>query len=138
MIFTLYIFDKRDHCIFYREWNRTRGRPDNPKEEEQLLSGMLKALKSFSLKTSPADEATVLSYCTSMYKMHYFESGNGLKFVLMTDPKAANMQSELQTIYTDYFVEYLSKNPLYTVGEPINHVLFQQNVDKYIKSLPVF
>ena len=93
-----------------------------------------------------------------MYKLHYFESATGaippecarhmpflivlcpagLKFILTTDPKAPNLLTELETIYSDLYVEYVTKNPLYVVGSAIDILLFQQNVDRFIKSHPAF
>uniref|UniRef100_A0A6B2LPY0 Trafficking protein particle complex subunit n=1 Tax=Arcella intermedia TaxID=1963864 RepID=A0A6B2LPY0_9EUKA len=134
----MYIFDRNDKCIFYREWERSKSRPDNVKEEEQLMVGLLKALKSFVSKTTPTESAVFDNYATSTYKLHYFESGTGIKFVLISDPKTASLGQELREIYRDYYVEYISKNPLYKLGSPINCASFTVAIDKFIKGLTSF
>jgi len=138
MIFTLYIFDRKDQCVYYNEWNRSRPRPENVKGEEKLLAGFLQALKSFVSKTSPFETATFESYTTTTYKLHFFETGTGIKFVLTTDPKTNTLGKELRDMYRDFYVKYVVKNPLYTLGTPITCSAFHMAVDQYIKSLPSF
>lgn len=133
-IYTIYIFDNKDKCIFYHEWNRTRP-VENQKEEEQLIIGLLKAINTFVSKTAPSENSVFQNYTTSTYKLHYFETATGLKFVLCTDPKVQSLQNELRQIYSDYYVEYLSKNPLYQLGTPITCSLFLHSLDSYIKNL---
>ena len=47
----------------------------------------------------------------------------GLKMVLNTDENAKDCREILQAIYANIFVEYVSKNPLYTPGQPFKCVL---------------
>jgi len=135
-IYTFYIFDNKDKCIFYHEWNRTRP-VENQKEEEQLIIGLLKAINTFVSKTAPSESSQFQNYTTSTYKLHYFETATGLKFVLCTDPKTQSLATELRQIYSDYYVEYLSKNPLYQLGTPITCSLFLHSLDSYIKGLKI-
>lgn len=57
MIFALYIFDNKDVCIYSHQWTRTeRARtPENVKEEQKLMIGLLKAINSFVAKTAPSE-----------------------------------------------------------------------------------
>src|SRR5690349_14280670 len=57
------------------------------------------------------------SYSTSTYKLHYFETATGLKFVITTDPKVPSLQQYLSKLYSEIYVEYVTKNPLYKLGE---------------------
>ncbi len=36
------------------------------------------------------------------------------------------------------FVEYVVKNPMHNLGEPIKSELFNEKLDQYVKSLPYF
>lgn len=48
------------------------------------------------------------------------------------------MYLNLQYIYTNLFVEYVAKNPLYPfrTDEPINNPLFAAKLEDYLMSLP--
>ena len=72
---------------------------------------------------------------TSAYRLHYFESASGLRFVLTTDLAATDMREALRHIYSQIYVECLTKNPLYTPGEPITCSLFTQTLERYVSSL---
>ena len=72
---------------------------------------------------------------TSAYKLHYFETASGLRFVLTTDRDGTDMREALRHIYSQIYVEYLTKNPLWHPGESISCALFTQNVERYISTL---
>ena len=38
-------------------------------------------------------------YCTGSYKLNYFETLSGLKFVMLTDNNVGDIQQELREIY---------------------------------------
>ena len=52
------------------------------------------------------------------YRLHYFESASGLRFVLTTDLAATDMREALRHIYSQIYVECLTKNPLYRPESP--------------------
>lgn len=66
--------------------------------------------------------------------MHYFETATGLKFVITTDPKAPSLQSFLSKLYSDIYVEYVTKNPYMKQGEVITCNLFISILEQAIKS----
>ena len=45
------------------------------------------------------------------------------------------MREALRHIYSQIYVENLTKNPLYTPGEPISCPLFTQTLERYMSSL---
>ena len=47
-----------------------------------------------------------VSYTTSQYKLHYYETPTSIKFVMLTDLKSPSMRIALQQIYINLFVEY--------------------------------
>ena len=47
-----------------------------------------------------------MSYTTSQYKLHYYETPTNTKFVMLTDLKSPSMRIALQQIYINLFVEY--------------------------------
>lgn len=47
-----------------------------------------------------------ISYRTGHYKLHYYETPTGLKFVMVTDTKTNNLRIVLHQIYVSLYVEY--------------------------------
>ena len=71
------------------------------------------------------------SFKASNYRLHFLESPSGFKMVLNTDENSQDCRDVLQTIYTNIFVEYVSKNPLYIPGQPFKCVLTQYCLTLY-------
>ena len=130
---TLQIYNRQGVPLFYREWNRPAAVKDM-KEEHKLMFGFLFSLKQLVQKMSPK-KGGFYACSTSAYRLHYFESASGLRFVLTTDLAATDMREALRHIYSQIYVECLTKNPLYTPGEPITCSLFTQTLERYVSSL---
>lgn len=47
-----------------------------------------------------------ISYVTSQYKLHFYETPTNIKFVMITDTKSPSMRIALQQIYINLYVEY--------------------------------
>lgn len=109
-------------------------------EHIKLVYGVVFSLKAFVQKItrsiSPQHESLV-SFRTTHYKLHHFESLTGIKLILMTDPTAGNLKSVLKYIYSNIYVEFVVKNPLIQKDECINCDTFQSALLSYLHSLPV-
>lgn len=77
-----------------------------------------------------------LSYRTSQYKLHYYETPTNTKFVMLTDTKSGSMRIALQQIYVNCYVEYVVKNPLSPVEHPggigVNNELFEASLEQFV------
>jgi trafficking protein particle complex subunit 1 len=73
-----------------------------------------------------------------VYKLHLYETASGLKLVLMTDAQAPSMRETLQRIHSQFYVEYVAKNPLVRLEDPIDNEAFVKNLDRYVRSLANF
>ncbi|KAI9360471.1 Sybindin-like protein [Zopfochytrium polystomum] len=114
-----------------------QGDPYAIAEEAKLVYGVVFSLKNMVSKLLPRKNSEgFLSYKTSTYKLHYFETPSCLRFVLTTDPASDNMRETLRQIYSDIYVEYVVKNPLVKHGGVIRNELFRTHLNSFIRSLP--
>ncbi|OAL25303.1 transporter particle subunit bet5 [Fonsecaea multimorphosa] len=85
---------------------------------------------------SADEEHSFLSYRTSQYKLHYYETPTNTKFVMLTDTKSGSMRIALQQIYVNCYVEYVVKNPLSPVEHPggigVNNELFEASLEQFV------
>ncbi|CAO3639556.1 unnamed protein product [Cunninghamella echinulata] len=91
-------------------------------EEAKLVYGVILSLRNFvrKLSTIGGDHSNnnnnsqdgFISYRTSTYRLHYYETPTGLKFVLNTDPNTEGMRSVLKQIYVQLYVDFVVKNGL--------------------------
>ncbi|NXW90550.1 trafficking protein particle complex subunit 1 [Patagioenas fasciata] len=138
-IHNLYIFDRGGTCLHYSEWHRRRGTGIPREEEFKLMFGMLFSLRSFVAKMSPTDMRDgFVSFLTSKYRLHYYETPTGLRLVLNTDPGVTSAREALQHIYSHLFVELVVKNPLCPPRQPVQSDLFRSRLDAFIRGLPYF
>ena len=106
-LYTLSIFNRQGAPLFYKEWSRPAAVKDM-KEEHKLMFGFLFSLKQLVAKMSPRKSGGFYACSTNTYKLHYFETASGLRFVLTTDLAAADLREALRYIYSQIYVECLT------------------------------
>jgi len=134
-----YLFDRHGTCLFYAEWNRKKQLTMSKEEEFKLMYGMIFSIKSFTSRLSPSDmKEGFLNFTTSKYKLHFFETPSGLKFIMNTDLNVGSMKDVLLQIFSSLYVDYVVKNPLCELDKPITSELFKAKLDEFVKGLPQF
>lgn len=107
-------------------------------DDAKLIFGTVFSLRNMVRKLGGDDDAFI-SYRTSQYKMHYYETPTNLRFALLTEPGALSMRNVLHQIYINLWVEYVVKNPLSPVehkgGEGVRNEMFELGLDKFIRGL---
>lgn len=135
-VYNLYVFDRNCSCLYYKEWERQKQAGISRDEEFKLMYGMIFSIKSLISRLSTTSaKGGFVSYTTSKYKLHFFETPTGLKFVMNTDTSVGDLQDALWHIYSKVYVEYVVRNPLCSPGEWIDSELFASELDSYVRSL---
>ncbi|KAG0591083.1 hypothetical protein KC19_1G148100 [Ceratodon purpureus] len=144
----MYIFNRNGVCLHYHVWMRPHTTLSQ-QQDQKLMFGLLFSLKSFTAKMDPVggnkgnlgmpslpgQGCSFHSFRTNTYKLSFMESPSGIKLILVTDPRMGDLREALRFIYNNIYVEYVVKNPLYTLGQPFKCELFNSTLDQYVKTL---
>lgn len=106
----------------------------------KLIFGVVFSLRNIVRKLT--DDDAFMTYSTSKYKLHYFETPSNIRFVMVSDPNMDSQLHVLKYLYSNVYVEYAVKNPLYHV-DPVNSSILNNDllvlgIESYISSLPNF
>ena len=138
-IYNLYVYDRGCSCLCYKEWVRQKDVGISQDEELKLMYGMVYSLKSLVGRLSPnTSRDGFLGFTTDKYRLNYYETPAGVKFILNTDHKVPDCRDMLQHVYAKIFVEFVVKDPLYESGSRIVSELFYKKLDEFIQSQPFF
>lgn len=117
VVYSLSIFNQRRMCIFRYEWTpRTCPlQTASVAEESELLDGLVLQLREITLPfaSGTPGEQHFLGYRTTKYRLHYYESPTGYRFLLITDPAAPSQVEALHKLYSTAFVDCVLHDPTY-------------------------
>ena len=97
-------------------------------------------LLTYSTPLCRRDE-TFVTYKTSTYRLHLFETLSGYKFIMLSDPHTDSMRFILRQIYSGPFIEYVVRNPLMDMDSKehgIDNEHFRNATDRLMRNLSVF
>ena len=84
-------------------------------------------------------DETFLSFSTSAYKLHYFESPTSIRFVAIADAAPSQLRSLLKQIYAGPYLDHVVRNPAVRSldsaqrGRGIDSQAFRSSVEAYCK-----
>ncbi|KAJ5193802.1 Sybindin-like protein [Penicillium cf. griseofulvum] len=158
VVYSFYIFDRHAECIYKRRWLPRptsivgKSRSDtvsgsaptglgqtvrSTDDDSKLVFGTVFSLRNIVRKLG-GDDDNFVSFTTSQYKLHYYETPTNTKFVMLTDLKSPSMRIALQQIYINLFVEYVVKNPLSPTEHPggvgVNNELFEESLEQFVQT----
>jgi hypothetical protein len=132
------------HCEI---WSSVYQAGTSPPPPLRFLSGLASQSLSpvmscslFLLCTWRRDESFV-SYRTSTYKLHLFETVSGYRFVMLSDPNSESLRFVMRSIYTGPFLEYVVRNPLVPMdsrARGLDNEYLRASVDRLVRGLSVF
>ncbi|KAL2881147.1 Trafficking protein particle complex subunit BET5 [Colletotrichum sp. CLE4] len=166
VVYSFYIFDRHTECIYSKTWLPAerppsqqppssagtgaapppppsqqlgrRSQVNSAKDDAKLIFGTVFSLRNMVRKLGGDDDAFI-SYRTSAYKLHYYETPSNLRFVMLTDTATLSMRNVLHQIYINLWVEYVVKNPLapaeHKGGEGVKNELFELGLDQFVRGL---
>jgi hypothetical protein len=95
----------------------------------------------FSNRSHACRDESFVSYRTSTYKLHLFETVSGYRFVMLSDPNAESLRFVMRSIYTGPFLEYVVRNPLVPMDSRergIDNEYFRASIDRLVRGLSIF
>ncbi|KAI9698338.1 MAG: hypothetical protein M1820_007500 [Bogoriella megaspora] len=88
---------------------------------------------SFTNPSAPRTPATGIEVLESEnFRLQCFQTVTGTKFLLFTEPQQPNTDTILKRIY-ELYVDFVMKNPFYTVEMPIRSEKFDRGLEGYIR-----
>ena len=125
MIFHLFIYDRHCAPVFVKKYFNGEYSV-NEEDLQKLIFGLVISLKNTMRKLN----SEYICHATDTFKLHYFETATGYKFVLTTSPSetfntspnSAATETSLRTsllyIYTHYFMPFVIMNPEQKISTP--------------------
>lgn len=144
---TLYeflIFTGKESLLFYEDLKRPNSNLQseiiNNLDKTQThrienISGIAEATKSLVDKLSPSPIMTFKYFTTNRYKYNIYELPTGIKFILITGIDNYDYLDVLSCIYTEAYVEFLTKNILIRKDAIIDNLEFREKVREILKSI---
>ena len=137
-IYEIFILNKDGHCLFYEDFvaSTTIEKFKEDKQERGRLkniNGIAEGLKIFAKKLGMITGNKLRSFITQKYRFNFFESASGLKFIILSSESAKDLTETLSYLYTDVYIEYVNRNPLYVKDTIIDIQAFRDKVREVLK-----
>lgn len=75
------------------------------------------------------------SFKTPSYALHLFESPTGYRFVVTSDGSQGDLRPSLRHIYSEIFVPYVLRNPLYKMNTEVTNHRFKAELATFTEKL---
>ena len=109
------------------------------RETNRFLMGMLSAVSGIVSMLSPGDESNKFeTLSTSEYRLDFFESLTGYKFVVLSEPNDSisrfDVRAEFEKLYNLLFVPLVIRNPMFDPNALVGSLL-EAKCDVFIEEL---
>lgn len=143
-LYEFLIFNGKEKLLFYEDLKKPSPNSQNEiinsidktqTHRIENISGIAEATKSLVEKLSPTPIMTFKYFTTNRYKYNIFEMPTGLKFIMITGVDSYDYYDALSCIYTDAYLEFVSKNILCKKDEIIENNDFREKLKEILKAL---
>ncbi len=139
VVYEFFLMNALGKCLFYEDFQGSFTLEKllaDKKENGRLkhIYGISIALKSFSRGMSPKPINNFRNFSTNKYKYSLFETATGLRFILLTSVDENDYSDVLKHIYSNIFLEYVNRNPLYEKDSLITYPIFREKLREAIKT----
>jgi len=145
-ILEFFIFNRSGTCLLHLDFQNDQNKIVNKALEFEkdktnehrykLIFGLLFSMKSLVKNVSPNRTVDYFkSFSTSIYKLHYAEFLNGVRFICISNLIKGDLTSNLREIFSAFYVNFVSKNILMNKDEPFKNELFIELTSNYLNSL---
>lgn len=145
MIFSLLIINKAGGLIYNREFHT--GLSKLSSNDLLILAGTFHSVHAITRRLCPSalapQKATPTNFPIQPSGLEVLESGSfrlncflthtGVKFLLITEPAQPNIEVLTKRVY-EIYVDFVMRNPFYTIEMPIRCQKFDASLDSYIKA----
>lgn len=103
--------------------------------EKIVLASTFYPLFAIASQLSPEPKSSGIQVLeTDSFKLNCFQTLTGVKFMVISEPLQAGMESLLKKMY-ELYSDYALKNPFYSLEMPIRCELFDINVQTLLDTL---
>mmetsp|Transcript_12322 Transcript_12322/g.18589 ORF Transcript_12322/g.18589 Transcript_12322/m.18589 type:complete len:146 (-) Transcript_12322:761-1198(-) len=131
MIYGFYLYSRTGLCLFHLELVKYNGLSDQ-EEHKRFLFGLLRTFKNFSHFVSHEPQDNIVRVIsTTSFRLHVCMTATGLRFAILSSLETPRLDQTLSYLYQLY-VEYVAKNPLYTIGTVIHCDRYYKEVKRHL------
>ena len=104
----------------------------SPEEHKRFLFGLIRTFRNFAhfVSHDPKDNI-VRVISTTSFRLHLYMTCTGFRFAILSSLETPRLDQTLSYLYQLY-VEYVAKNPLYTVGQVIKCDRYHKEVKRHL------
>jgi trafficking protein particle complex subunit 1 len=142
---SIHVFDRKGKTLYTKSYARMMSQDSEEQQAERrkLVFGMLYSLREVANSLSPKQQGDLRSIQTGASTLHVYETKSGMRFALFTTGDMSNwneaIQTALQHVYLELWVQGVTRSPLYRPTEPnVSATNFESRLDFYLKQQPWF
>jgi len=135
-VYNLFIINKSGGVIYHQPFHKDA--PNHSMNDTLCLGSTFHGIYAITSQISPVKSASggsssgVQILEADNFKLQSYQTPTGIKFYIVAEPTATNLEQLLKTIY-EIYTDYVLKNPFYELEQPIRCEQFDVQLERLIK-----